>query len=293
MIFIQSFWSKPFFNLDSNDVNYRVSGGFIDKRYFYYCWVLSFLHLKRFRKDVVLYTDELGKYILIDVLELDYSNVRLEFNDLKSLSSSYWTIPKMVTYRKVNEPFLHVDGDLILYDGFSSLGVESKDLVFEFKNESFSAAHLKTIRKLNSIVFKHPSNLIKGELNCGIAGGKDYMFFNEFAEWSLDYFYKNLDKLDSGDLNFNKNTINSYFELYLLYQYIHQRQRKYFFLFDKNPKDIYLRTFFLPQHYKSRIMTHFILNLKCKMSLEIALMLRLNYPDWYHKINDLIDRNIL
>ena len=293
MIFIQSFWSKPFLNIDTNEFNYRVSGGFIDKRYFYYCWVLSFLHLKKFGEEVVLYTDDLGKYILVDVLGLHYSDVRLEFNVLKDLSSSYWAIPKLVTYRKANEPFLHVDGDLILYNGFSKLDVGSKDLVFEFKNESFSESHFKTILKLNSLVFNDTLCENIGELNCGITGGKNYRFFNAFADWALNHLYKNLDKLDTDNLRFNKNLVNSYFEQHLIFQYAHKRSKNFYCLFDKDPKEIYLRDFFLPSYNQSRILTHFFLNLKCKFSLEIALSLQLHYPNWYQKINDLIDRNVL
>jgi hypothetical protein len=293
MIFVQSFWSKPFLNLDSNDVNYRVSGGFIDKRYFYYCWVLSFMQLKKSGRDVVLFTDDLGKYILIDMLDLDYHDVLLEFNELKDLSSSYWAIPKLVTYGKVCEPFLHVDGDLILFDGFRVGDVQSKELVFEFCNRSFSDDHLKTIIKLNSMVLNSTSDLEAGEYNCGIAGGRDYRFFNTFAEWAVDHFVKNLDKLDADDLRFNKNVINAYFEQHLLFQYVRKEHRNCYCLFDCDPRDIYLQTFFLPEHDRAKKMTHFLLNLKSKMSLEIALSLQLHYPEWYLKINDLIDRSVL
>ena len=124
-------------------------------------------------------------------------------------------------------------------------------------------------------------------------GGTDYVFFNEFASYSLDLFNENLDKLDSESLQFNKNLINSYFEQYLLYQFVLRKERDFCCLFERNPREKYHRDFFLPVSNTSRIMTHLILNLKVKFSLEIEMTLRLYYPEWHARINDLINRNII
>ena len=254
MVNIQSFWSKPFLNADSNDFNYRVSGGFVDKRYFYYCWVLSFLSLKNLGRKCLLVTDDAGKYLLAEALALEYDEVRLELNAFKNLSSSYWAIPKLHVYKTINEPFLHFDGDLILYTGFQDLDLDNRDLVFEFRNDFISDDHLKSIKYLDSLIFDvkyqtdsipdalcekesffeetndnylctsqakpYPTNTYEpstrgflngkvpnyeiGELNCGVIGGKDYKFLNEFASWSLDVFNENLGKLDSEFLKYNK-----------------------------------------------------------------------------------------
>jgi hypothetical protein len=283
----------------------------------------------------------------------------------------------------MREPFLHFDGDLILYPGLRDLNLEKRDLVFEFKNESFSDDHLKSIDYLDKLLFDEtsqygsipaglrssrsntdkthhydfsrdnsnplktiavkpqqqfnhyrPEILIKsskaksylinpntapvnsgrlntslplasefsqaqsskyelGELNCGVIGGKDYRFLNAFASWSLDLFNKNLGKLDSEFLKYNKNFINSYFEQHLLYRYIINKGKAFSCIYEKDPRQQYQRDFFLPVCHPSRIMIHFILNLKIKYSLEIELTLRLNYPEWYARINDLIERNII
>jgi hypothetical protein len=293
MVFVQSFWSKPFLNLDSNDMNYRVSGGFIDKRYFYYCWALSYLHLKKLGEKVVLFTDDHGQYLFADVLGFAYDEVHLDFNALADLSSSYWAIPKLVTYNRMREPFLHVDGDLIIYPGFMHLNVEDKDLVFEFKNDAFSEDHFETIRHLNGIVFEGHSSGEAAELNCGVVGGKDYRFLNDFGDYSLKLFYRNLGKLETDRLRFNKNMINSYFEQYLLFRFVCKREKDFCCLYENNPREIYMRDFFLAKSNSSRILTHFFLNLKSKYSLEIETALRLNYPEWHRKINDLIERNII
>ena len=359
MVFVQSFWSRPFLNVDSNEYNYRVSAGFLDKRYFYYCWTLSYLSLKSFGGKCLLITDDLGKYLLTEALGMEYDEVRLEFNALENLSTSYWAIPKLNVYKNMKEPFLHFDGDLILYPGFKDLGLEKRDLVFEFKNESFSDSHLKSIEYLDDLLFNgvksgvktlqvilssqtnlansytpfepnptesnpiesnppesnstesfageacagesraiepslsKDSGILTGELNCGIIGGRNYKFLNEFASWSLDMFNNNLGKLDSEFLKYNKNFINSYFEQYLLYRYISHTGKAFSCIYENDPRQLYQRDFFLPASNTTRIMTHFILNLKIKYSLEIELSLRLNHPEWYARINDLIDRNII
>jgi hypothetical protein len=383
MIYVQSFWSKPFLNADSNEYNYRISGGFLDKRYFYYCWALSFLSLKYFGQKCLLVTDDLGKYLLVEALGFEYDEVQLEFNALENLSSSYWAIPKLHVYKNMSEPFLHFDGDLILYSGFKDLDLGNRDLVFEFKNESFSDDHLKSIKYLDTLLFdekyqsdpvpgeyspdelnikapnhkdicqdhsnplkssveksrqqlnhdgteilvkskkkkphlsdtctdrvysigscaskptasessqNHPYKFELGELNCGIIGGRDYRFLNEFASWSLNLFSKNLGKLDSEFLKYNKNLINSYFEQYLLNRFICQNGKAFSCIYEDDPRHLYQRDFFLPVNNPLKIMTHFILNLKVKYSLEIELRLRFDYPEWHARINDLIDRNII
>lgn len=293
MVFAQSFWSKPFLNLDSNDVNYRSAGGFIDKRYFYYCWVMSFLHLASMGEKIVLFTDDVGKYLLVDILGLEYSGVRLDFNELEELSSAYWAIPKLVTYSRLKEPFLHVDGDILLYPGFKNLGLEKRALVFEFKNCELNAKHVELINSLDSIVIHETLEGEFAELNCGVVGGTDYKFFNDFAEFSLGLFYNCLDELDTGELKYNKNVINSYFEQFLVYQYVYQRGKEFSCLFEYNPTDTYSKDFFLPRSNRGRIMTHFLMNLKSKFSCEIEMAVRLDYPVWHRKINDLIGQNVL
>ena len=293
MVFVQSFWSKPFLNLDSSVVNYRSAGGFIDKRYFYYCWALSFLHLKELGERIILFTDDTGMYLLVDVLGLDYSDIFVEFNQLDHLPSAYWAIPKLVAYSRVNTPFLHVDGDLLVYNGFKNLELGNKGRVFEFENRALSKEHIGTIELLDRIALPESPDGGFAELNCGVVGGTDYRFFNDFAEYSLSLFYNNLSKLDTGNLKYNKNVINSYFEQYLAFCYARHRGKDFHCIYEGDPRETYRRDFFLSRNKEGRIMTHFLMNLKSKFSPDIELMLRIYYPDWYQRINDLMGKNIL
>jgi hypothetical protein len=169
-----------------------------------------------------------------------------------------------------------------------------KPYLNDFRSDNFNSIGSGRCEPTASVSPRgNPSRHEPGELNCGVIGGRDYKFLNEFAAWSLNLFDNNLGKLDSEFLKYNKNFINSYFEQYLLYRHICQNGKAFSCIYEKNPGQLYRRDFFLAAGYPTRIMTHFILNLKIKYSLEIELRLRLNHPEWYARINDLIDRNII
>jgi len=74
MRIIQSYWSKPF-NMCKTNENAR--GGWCNPTFFYMSWALSCITLRRFYRNVELYTDQVGADLLINKLELPYTKVHV------------------------------------------------------------------------------------------------------------------------------------------------------------------------------------------------------------------------
>jgi hypothetical protein len=72
----------------------------------------SLLQTKKYFSTVVVYTDALGDAFLkengfkVDTIIVDYT--AYDFN------TGYWNFSKLITYNLQNEPFVHIDTDLIL-----------------------------------------------------------------------------------------------------------------------------------------------------------------------------------
>jgi len=75
-----------------------VRGGWSDKKYNYMSWAFSCLQFKKYYSEVELITDKLGKELLIDKLELPYTSVKVELDQLNSYHSDLWALGKIVKY---------------------------------------------------------------------------------------------------------------------------------------------------------------------------------------------------
>lgn len=77
-------------------------------------WVHSVFSVRPLFKTLALYTDSVGKNILIDILNLPFDEVHIIFDDEPRLDNSLFAIPKMITYSIQTEPFIHIDADIFI-----------------------------------------------------------------------------------------------------------------------------------------------------------------------------------
>lgn len=108
MRIVQTFWTAGKDPL-------RESFGWLHPEYNLMSWALSCLSLRSHYDEVALYTDSVGKQLLIDKLKLPYTEVNVVFDDFKCLPQ-HWALSKIKTYSLQTGPFLHVDGDVYRAD---------------------------------------------------------------------------------------------------------------------------------------------------------------------------------
>lgn len=226
MKIIQSFWSKPFQQPHDTSFESRMMGGFPLKRYFIYTWVLSLLQLKKHFKQVHLITDDWGKRLLIDILQLPYDTCCTQLNELESIPSKFWCAGKLFTFSNIKEPFMHFDGDLILGNYFNKFNL-NQPLVAEFKYIDTKNNYLLAIDELkkNISIFNNSSKTFKKDLsnltiyedyNMGIFGGNSYTFINDYAKNSINLIQNNFDFKPTESISVS--FINCLIEQYCFYQ---------------------------------------------------------------------------
>jgi len=109
MKIIQSFWS-------GNRTDFKNDFGWYSNKYHWISWILSSNQLSKHHSNLELYTDTFGYEILIKKLDLPYTKVYVVLDELNSYNPNLWAISKIKTYELQTEPFLHVDGDVFVWD---------------------------------------------------------------------------------------------------------------------------------------------------------------------------------
>jgi hypothetical protein len=200
MKIIQSHWSKP----STINSPSRAFGGWLTPRFHKISLALSCLQLKRFYQKIELYTDDTGLKLLHQELELPYSNIHV-FDKIDNYNPGLFSLSKILSILQQNEPFIHVDGDVFIWEEFpewlvnSSLIVQSKQIgpnpykIF-FENAVSILPYFPTYLKqfnTNTIEF----------VNNGILGGKNVNFLHRYANEVLNFISLNDSQLCNIDLN--------------------------------------------------------------------------------------------
>ncbi len=209
MKIVHSFWSKPFLE-NNTDENGRYKGGWLSTRYNLYSWALSCLKFKQFYDDVELYTDQFGKELLIDKLQLPYTKVHVVLNNLDHYSSKLWALGKIYTYSLQNEPFLHADSDVYIWEKLPRSLTASP--IFAQNSEVDFPRYLEVYNTIVSDFTNPPEALTEiydrthqiMAFNAGIIGGNDIGFFKNYTKQIFDFINSNTQNLplvDVGILN--------------------------------------------------------------------------------------------
>ena len=211
MKIVQSFWTSG--GLDSGY-------GWFSPEYHWMSWALSVLQLRKFYDEVELITDDLGKHILIDVLQLPYTSVRTDLQiAMKGYPQELWALSKIYSYSIQKEPFLHIDGDIFIWKRFDE-SVEKAILVaqnFEI-DFPFYRLPLQTIQNEFENVPTCMLDEMKRETtifssNAGVIGGSNMAVFEEFKRLAFGFIDANTQNLGKVAYNF----INICIEQFLYY----------------------------------------------------------------------------
>lgn len=150
------------------------------KELLYTQYLSAVLAKKHYGNITFVTTPELAK--MVTDLELPYDEIITGVTDNKDLDS--WTIPKLKSYSYFNEPFLHIDTDVFIFNKINFGKKLNKDGYFEKQFKSpIVCAHpdLKYETKFNTNVAIEFSNLIKSSVK-----------EDGYNNYILNYLYSNL-----------------------------------------------------------------------------------------------------
>ncbi len=283
MKIVQTFWAGS--KNATNDLN--ITSGWKFPEYHWMSWTLSCLRLRKHYERVELFTDSLGKRILIDVLGLPYTKVHIVFDTSFQIPPELFALAKIKTYQLQNEPFIHVDGDVYIWKAFpETLSTASliasnleKDLFFNkevlqaiHKHSFHIPPHLKGIHEHQSIYAS----------NAGILGGTHLEFIQKYCKIAQSFINNNKDHLEKvtiGNLNWLIEQV-SFFYLaqlekipisYLVKQPVMDPLYREFWQFSDIP--------FVPMIHPvgGCKREYYVLN-------HLAKRLRLEFPSFYYKV---------
>jgi len=284
MKIIQSLWSKP---LSKN-------GGWNEKIFYYMSWTLSCLKLKEFYKPIELYTDEKGKELLIDILQLPYDKVHVVLDELNEFSPQLWALGKVYTYSLQKEPFLHVDGDIFIWSKFPER-IENAQLIAQHKEENYEY-HKLSVQKLTAdgFYFKKELNPQKeteiNEVNAGLLGGNNIDFFTKYTKAVFDFVKNNKTQIKLLE-GMGITYVNTIFEQYFFYKLAQNNKidieylftnkiSQYFSEFVKFASLPYINTYIHTIAFYKKVFS---------VGANVAHLLWYEYPDYYYRILKIIE----
>lgn len=219
MRIIQSFWSLPVKESRQQTINNRLAGGWLRPEFHLLSWAYSCLRLRSVYDSVELITDNAGKALLIDALQLPYTGMDIELENIYRHHPDLWALGKVYAIKKQTQPFIHVDGDVFIWKRFPER-IEYAPLVAQNKECNFSFYRLVFQQLLElecyipAVITDHykQGNGITA-YNAGIIGGHDLSFIGRYTTEIIRFVElnnKHLEELPAGQLN-------AFFEQYLYY----------------------------------------------------------------------------
>ena len=100
--------------IDSTKEPLRDSFGWVAPEYHLMGWALSCLQLHKLYSHITLFANSQAARLLVDTLQLPYTEINLAHDQLTLLHPDLWALPKIYTYSLQDQPFLHIDGDVFL-----------------------------------------------------------------------------------------------------------------------------------------------------------------------------------
>jgi hypothetical protein len=219
MKIIQSFWSLPMTESSTKVLNNRFSGGWLKPELHLLSWAYSCLQLRKFYSEVELITDNAGKYLLIDTLKLPYTSVDIELENISGCNPNLWALGKLHAFKKQNQPFLHVDGDVFVWEQFderlanAGLVMQNEECNFLFYKEVMLQLVKARCYIPLAIMHNYENHGAINAYNAGIIGGNNLNFFQKYTTEAIrfvDYNYKLLPNLPMGQ-------VNAFYEQHLFY----------------------------------------------------------------------------
>jgi len=287
MKIIQSFWSKPAFHSVQNYSNARKLGGWLNFKYFLISAAYSCLTLRKHNKKVYLYTDNQGSELMSDLLRLPFEDISLSLNELESEDHRLWIRGKMHVIEQQQDPFIHVDNDIYIWEPLPSpetFIVQSRFPIWtEYKlslNEIFA-----NFKYIPDCLQERPTEKTM-VANVGLIGGHDIDFFQKFCELSHNLLERNREFLPL----VNIGGFNQMLEEYLFTSMLRHERKDVFYLMEN------LKTRFPPSHLNFALIPvvykyiHLIGQHKQSAYACEQLELRLKYefPEHYARVVEIV-----
>lgn len=183
---VWSFWSKPC----------RAGRGFRWREPIHHllAWGLSLRLAQAHYPETLLITDSPGRALLIDRLGLPFTQVSTELDRLREADPRWWALGKLVAYSLQDQPFVHLDTDVFLWQPLPGRLTSAPVLAQhpeacdpygpQVIEDAFARAALSLPAEWEWSR-SHRAGRSR-QANCGIMGGTNAGFIRHYAGLALD-----------------------------------------------------------------------------------------------------------
>lgn len=185
---LQTFWSKPLFNSDMTIISNRANAGWRNYRYTLLSMAYSCLTISKYYPNIHLYTDDYGLNLLYNILRLPYHDIHTNLNSIDNIDESFWAYGKIITYAEQEEPFIHIDNDIFLWNRLPKYIEEAKLSCqsMEMINKYALTDYLSTIKYIRKHIPQAPhyirNSRCTAAANLGIYGCNALEFNHYYCE---------------------------------------------------------------------------------------------------------------
>jgi hypothetical protein len=263
--------------------------GFLSPEFNWMSWAFSCLQLRKHYDNVELYTNSTGKEILIDCFKLPYTKVIIIQDEAADFPDGLWAFPKLMTYALQKQSFIHVDGDVFIWEKLKTLEQGNHLIVQNIEETDHYYRAIYTELKEKDFKISGPVQIAldNGQplksVNAGIMGGCNPLFFTEYRELARRLINDNLDKLSLID----RAQFNIIFEQHLFYCLATQKNLSIETQLDEPVTDmVYSKLVDFAGVSTNRSYIHLVGTYKKSIEtcIQLAKVLRQDYPDYYYSI---------
>lgn len=229
MKYIHSMWSTPA-TKDNFDNDYDIK--YLTKNF--YSFMLSALLIKKLGYEIELYCDEKA-YEIYSLIPYDKIHV-VDF-DCDGVSSKFWIYGKIKTHSLINEPYIHIDGDVFFFDDIIGDKLTNNyDLVIQsIENEHTIDVEFDSLYLNSSLPFiennRFDINWMKYNLNafnCGVIGFNDIEFKNIYINKVIEILIELSKDVKLSEYREKFNAMFLIAEQSTLYYLTNEYNKKYF-----------------------------------------------------------------
>ena len=178
-------------NSTKSEISPKAFFGFNNESDFALSWITSVKSAKLHFKNVVLVTDTWAWDNIFSKLDLPFDEVKLTLDSIDE-NTNMWAISKAHAILEMNEPFLHIDSDVYIWESLDKKYLMSNLLVQsnESSESDIQSDFYYSLYEIHNLYFKgintylDNSNLIERDIyayNCGVVGGTDVEFLRKWA----------------------------------------------------------------------------------------------------------------
>jgi hypothetical protein len=297
MKIIQSFWTGHS-AIEKKDLFWNMGAGWPSAEYHWMSWTLSCLRLRDVFGFVHLVTDQKGAEILVNNLQLPYETVDLALEKkMDTYPANLWALAKIHAYQIQDEPFLHADSDVFLWEK-PPLALLKADVIAQNKERNI-LLYLEALDYIDQyfsfLPFYTKKNFYEKKdldaANVGLFGGNNMAFIKKYCQQAFDLI----------DLNINAFQklappiyLNHIAEQYLLYHLSKKEKVPIKYLMKQVVEDPIYSEYVQFENIPYVKIIHPVGAHKLTQNAynHIAKRLRYEYPDYYYRIIKLFnDRN--